>query len=67
MQRALEYGRSDTSSDNPRISYLKGYNQALEDTHAPQMIEMLKRIYDDVNFQDWPAVKLLIQQATTIK
>lgn len=60
----------DCNSSRGELSqkdYLAGYNQALEDVHAPQMLEMLQRIYDDVNFQSWPEVKQLIQQATTIK
>lgn len=44
IERALEYGRIKQGVGHPRIDFLAGYNKAIEDTKAVELLEMLNRI-----------------------
>lgn len=49
--------------------FLAGYNQALEDSFAPEMLEVLKTIENDNNQIPgwlWSKIQSVIQKATTL-
>lgn len=56
IKKAEEYsnGRSSSSvfKENHIKDYLRGYNQALEDSKYIEMLEMLKKVYDSINMQN---------------
>lgn len=69
--RAEQYanGKSSASvfSENHIRDYLAGYEQALEDSHAPEMLEMLKYIVSKktLHHEDLTNINELITKATT--
>lgn len=68
IQRALEHGRIKQGVGHPQIDFLAGYNKAIEDTKAPEMLSMLNRIYSQktVTFDDLLKIKELINKATEL-
>ena len=75
-QRAEEYASEKSSSlvfkENHIKDYINGYKQALEDSKAKEMLEMIKLLVDRLeenNLSDLNAVsraKKLVKQATEL-
>lgn len=68
IERALEHGRIKQGVGHPKIDFLAGYNKAIEDTKAPEMLKKLTRIYEKktITFDDLLDIKNLINQLTEL-
>lgn len=70
--RAQEYALGKSSSPVFALQHEKdffnGYIKAIKDTQAPEMLSMLKRIYEKktITFDDLIAIKKLIKDTTEL-
>ena len=68
-ERAEKYSKGSGNIQS-YSDYLNGYNSALEDSKAPEMLEMLQYIIEDserghcLDKEDLEDIKRLIKQAT---